>query len=142
MIDLGAVDSLLVGGAVFVFSFVVILILWSLFIRVLFSVFGKSRLYFIPKTLKELFLSIAFIVFLISTALGMYYADPALLSGELLKILEILVIFASVNILVRVMLTGIDVQRKAIKDKSGVYRSIGLLKGTAGLVLYQACSSL
>jgi small-conductance mechanosensitive channel len=136
MIDLTAVDSLLVGGAVFIFSFVMLLIVWSAVVRALFSVFGKSKLYFIPKTLKELFLSISFIVLLISIALGLYYTDPGLLSGEFLKIWEILLIFAVVNILVRVILTGIDVQRKAVKDKSGVYRSIGLLKGTAGMVLY------
>lgn len=136
MIDLGAVDNLLIGGAVFVFSFVMLLILWSALVRALFSVFGKSKLYFIPKTLKELFLSISFIVLLLSVALGLFYTDPSILTGEFLKIWEILLIFAAVNILVRVLLTGIDVQRKAVKDKSGVYRSIGLLRGTAGLVLY------
>ncbi len=136
MIELGAVDNLLVGGAVFVFTFVMLLIIWSAVVRALFSIFGKSKLYFIPRTLKELFLSISFIVLLISVALGMYYTDPTILSGEFLKIWEILLIFAVVNIMVRVILTGIDVQRKAVKDKSGVYRSIGLMKGTAGLVLY------
>jgi small-conductance mechanosensitive channel len=136
MIEIGSFDNLLVGAAVFIFSFVMLLIVWSAVVRALYSVFGKSKLYFIPKTLKELFLSVSFIVFLVSIAVGIFYTDTNLLTGEFLKIWEILLIFAIVNILVRVILTGIDVQRKAIKDKSGVYRSIGLLKGTAGMILY------
>ncbi len=136
MIELGGVDNLLIGGAVFAFSFFVLLILWSAIVRVLFTVLGKSKLYFIPRTLKELFLSVAFILILLSAAIGIYYTDSAILSGELLKIWQILFIFSIVNILARVILTGIDVHQRKVKDKSGIYRSIGLLKGTTGLVLY------
>ncbi len=136
MIGLEGVDNLLIGGAVFAFSFFVLLILWSAIVRILFTILGKSKLYFIPRTLKELFLSVAFILILLSIAIGLYYTDSAILSGELLKIWQILFIFSIVNILARVILTGIDVHQKRVKDKSGIYRSIGLLKGTTGLVLY------
>ncbi len=133
---IGDIDSLVIGAAIFVVSFIVLLILWSAFVRTLFSIFGKSNLYFIPKTLKELFLSVAFIIFLASLALAIMFIDRSLLSGELFKIWQVLVIFAAANIVARVVLTGIDVQHRKAKDRSGVFRSIGLLKGTVGLVLY------
>lgn len=129
-------DSILIGGTIFLGAFLVLLILWSIFLRTLFSVFGKSKFFFIPKTLKELFFSIAFIFVLVSIALAILFVDRELLAGELLKIWEILLIFAVANILVRIVLTGIDVQHKRAKDRSGIYRSIGLLKSTAGIILY------
>jgi len=136
MVELGGVDNLLFGAGVFLLTFIVLTIVWMAFVRTLFSVFGKTKFYFIPKTLKELFLSVAFIFVLISAATGAFYIDKSLLSEEITKIWEILLVFAIVNILVRVILTGIDVQHKKIKDRSGVYRSISLMKGTAGIVLY------
>ncbi len=136
MIELGGVDNLLLGAGVFVFSFLALMLVWSIVIKVLFTLLGKSKLYFIPKTLKELFLSVAFILILISALVGFHYAKSDILAGELFKIWEILLIFAAMNIIVRVILTGIDVHQRNIKDKSGVYRSIGLMKGTAGLLLY------
>jgi len=129
-------DNLVLGGAVLIGSFLVMLVLWSGILRTLFAVFGKSRFYFIPRTLKELFFSIAFIFLLLSAALALLFIDRTLLSGEILKILEILLIFAVANIVVRIVLTGLDVQHKKIKDRSGMYRSIGLLKGTVGILLY------
>lgn len=129
-------DNLVVGGAMLIGSFLVMLILWSAVLRTLFAVFGKSKFYFIPRTLKELFFSIAFIFLLISAALALLFTDRALLSGEVLKIIEILLIFAVANILVRVVLTGLDVHHRKAKDRSGMYRSIALLKGTVGILLY------
>ncbi len=129
-------DMLLAAGAIFFLSFFALLALWSVLIRMLFSALGRSKLFFLPKTLKELFFSIAFIIMLLSLQVAAYFTDRSLLAGELFKIWEILLIFAIANIIVRVVLTGLDVQHKQAKDRSGLYRSIGLLKGTAGLVLY------
>jgi hypothetical protein len=129
-------DALLVGASVFFASFIVLLIVWSAFVRALFSFMGKSKFYFVPKTLKELFFSVAFIIVLASLAMAVGFVDRTLLGGEILKIIEILVIFAIANIVVRVVLTGIDIQHKRTKESSGVFRSIGLLKSTAGILLY------
>lgn len=130
------VDNVIIGACAFIALFVVLLILWSAIVKALFTLLGKSKFFFIPKTLKELFLSIAFIFLILAFILGMSFVDSSLLNGELFKILDILAIFAAANIVVRVVLTGIDVHHKKAKDRSGIYRSIGLLKGTAGLVLY------
>ena len=135
MVDLD-IDNILLGAAALVVSFIILLILWSALVRALFSLLGKSKFFFIPKTLKELFLSVAFIFLIASFTVGVNFVDSSLLATELFKIFEILVIFASANIVVRIVLTGIDVHHKKSKDRSGIYRSIGLLKGTAGLVLY------
>jgi small-conductance mechanosensitive channel len=129
-------DMLIAAGAVFFASFFALLALWSVFVRMLFTALGKSKLFFLPRTLKELFFSIAFILMLLSLQVAAYFTDRSLLAGELFKIWEILLIFAIANIIVRVVLTGLDVQHRQARDRSGLYRSIGLLKGTAGLILY------
>jgi small-conductance mechanosensitive channel len=135
IISLG-VNSIVLGGAIFFVAFLMLLILWSAVVRTLYSVLGKSKFYFIPNTLKELFLSVAFIFLLISAFLAVLFTDRTLLTGEIFKIWEVLLIFAAANIVVRIVLTGLDAQRRIAKDRSGIYRSVGLLKGTAGLVLY------
>ncbi|MBU0532166.1 mechanosensitive ion channel family protein [Candidatus Micrarchaeota archaeon] len=129
-------DSILIGAGLFLGSFIVMLILWSALLKTLFSVFGKSKFFFIPKTLKELFFSVSFIFVLLSGALAILFIDRNLLGGEALKILQILVIFAIANIVARVVLTGIDIHHKRAKDRSGIFRSIGLLKSTVGIILY------
>jgi small-conductance mechanosensitive channel len=129
-------ESLVIGAGVFIVSFLVLLVLWSALIRALFSFLGRSKFYFIPKTLKELFLSVALIFLLVSAYVAVLFTDRELLTNELFKIWEILIIFAAANITVRIVLTGLDVQHRQAKDRSGVYRSVGLLKGTVGLVLY------
>ncbi|MBD3210722.1 mechanosensitive ion channel [Candidatus Micrarchaeota archaeon] len=131
-----SVNQVLMGGGIFTASFLVMLIVWSALLRTIFSVMGKSKFYFVPRTLKELFFSFAFIFVLLSLAVAVAFVDRGLLSGEILKILEILIIFAVANIVVRLVLTGIDVQQKRAKDRSGIYRSIGLVKSTAGIILY------
>ncbi|MBN1170303.1 mechanosensitive ion channel [Candidatus Micrarchaeota archaeon] len=130
------VDSILIGAGALIASFVILIIIWSAIIRALFTLLGKSKFFFIPKTLKELFLSVAFIFLIASFMVGTGFVDKALLDNAFFKILDILAIFAVANIIVRVVLTGIDVHHKKSRDRTGIYRSIGLLKGTAGLVLY------
>ncbi|MFZ5501052.1 MAG: mechanosensitive ion channel domain-containing protein, partial [Candidatus Micrarchaeota archaeon] len=103
---------------------------------VLFSVLGRSRLFFIPRTLKELFLTMAFIIALVSAELVSLLVDRTLIADELFKIWQVLLVFAISNVFVRVVLTGLDFQYRKSKDRSGLYRSIGLMKGTIGIVLY------
>jgi small-conductance mechanosensitive channel len=129
-------DALLVGASVFFASFIVLIIAWSAFVKTLFSIMGRSKFYFVPKTLKELFFSVAFIITLVSLAMAVAFVDRSLLDGDLLKIFEILIIFAIANIVVRVVLTGIDTQHRRSRESSGVFRSISLLKSTAGILLY------
>lgn len=131
-----ALDSLVVGAGIFVLSFLILIALWSAVIRMLFSFLGKTKFYFIPRTLKELFLSVAFIFMLISAAIAVLLTDKSLLSGELFKMWDVLLIFASANIVVRIVLTGLDAHSRRVKDRSGIYRSVGLLKGTLGFLLY------
>jgi len=133
---LSGVDPIIAAGLVFLISFAALLVLWSAFVRALFSVIGKSSLFFIPKTLKELFFSAAFIMLLASAGIAALLTERSLLSGEMLKIWEILLIFAIANVITRVLLTGLDVQHKKAKDRSGLYRSIGLLRSTTGIILY------
>lgn len=135
-LDMLGLDPALLTGAVFIASFVALLFFWSLFVRLLFSVLGKSGLFFVPKTLKELFLTMAFLIALISLESSALITGRTLLSGEMFKIWQILLIFAVANVFTRVVLTGLDVQHKKAKDRSGMYRSIGLLKSTIGIVLY------
>jgi small-conductance mechanosensitive channel len=135
-LSLPIVNSLISGGAVFLATFLALLFVWSLIVRALHSVFGKSKLYFIPKTLKELFLSIAFVFLLISIYSSVLFVDSVLLKHEIFKVWQILLVFALINIILRVVLTGLDVQYRKTKDRSGIFRSIGLIRGTIGLVLY------
>jgi len=138
MADLSSLgfNSIAIGAGVFIVSFLLLIILWSAVVRALFSFLGRSKFYFIPRTLKELFLSVAFIFMLLSVYLAVLFTDRTLLTGEIFKIWEVLLIFAAANILVRIVLTGLDAHSRRAKDRSGIYRSVGLLKGTAGLVLY------
>lgn len=129
-------DSLVIGAGVFIITFLLLIVLWSAVVRALFSFLGRSKFYFIPRTLKELFLSVAFIFLLLSAYVAVIFTDRTLLTSELFKIWEVLLIFAAANIIVRTVLTGLDAHSRRVKDRSGVYRSVGLLKGTAGIVLY------
>jgi len=129
-------EQILLGAAVFLVSFVALLTAWTAVVQVLFSVMGRSRLFFIPKTLKELFFTMAFIMALISIEIVSLLVDRTLISGEVFKIWQVLLVFAIVNVVVRVVLTGLDFQYRRAKDRSGLYRSIGLLKGTVGIVFY------
>jgi small-conductance mechanosensitive channel len=136
MADILGLDSLAIAAGVFLAVFLVLLGLWSVFVRMLFSAFGKSKLYFLPQTLKELFFSVALVLLLVAVFAASMVVDRALLGAELFKIWEVLLIFALANIVVRVVLTTLDVQHRKAKDRSGLYRSVGLLKSTAGLILY------
>ncbi len=129
-------NSFFVSVLIFIASFVILMAIWSLVIKTIYSILGKSKLYFIPQTLKELFLSIAFILLLLSLYVAVLFTDSTVLRGDLFKVWQILFIFSFINVIVKIVLTGLDVQYKKSKDRSGIYRSIGLLKGTAGLVLY------
>lgn len=135
-ISLPIVNSLISGGVIFLVSFLALLFIWSIIIRALHSVFGKSKLFFIPQSFKELFLSIAFIFLLISLYFSVLFVDSQLLKHELFKVWQILLVFALMNIILRILLTGLDIQYRKTKDRSGIFRSIGLIKGTIGLVLY------
>ena len=73
MIELGGVDNLVFGAVAFIVTFIALILIWAAFVRTLFSVFGKTKFYFIPKTLKELFLSVAFIFILISEIIERYF---------------------------------------------------------------------
>ncbi len=99
------IDNILLGVAAFVLSFIAMLIVWSVLVRTLYSVLGKTKLYFVPKTLKELILSRAFIFFLVSVAIAVSFIDRTLLTGDLFKIWGVLLIFAIANIVARVVLT-------------------------------------
>jgi small-conductance mechanosensitive channel len=131
-----ALDSLLLGGMVMIFSFIALIAVWSLVVKALFSVFGKSKFYFIPNTLKELFLSVSFVFLLLSLYFSLMVIDESVTQHEFFKVWQILLIFTIANIFLRVILTGLDSYYRKSKDRSGIFRSIGLLKGTIGLVLY------
>jgi hypothetical protein len=131
-----SLNLLISGGAIFLVAFLALLFTWSIIIRTLHSVFGKSRFYFIPKTLKELFLSIAFVFLLLSVYFSVLFTDQSLLKHDVFKVWQILFIFALINIVLRIVLNGLDVHYHRTKDKSGIFRSVGLIKGTIGLVLY------
>lgn len=129
-------EQILLGAAVFLVSFVVLLLAWTVIVQLLFSVLGRSRLFFIPRTLKELFFTVAFIMALISVEIVSLLVDSSLISGEVSKIWQVLLVFSIANVIVRVVLTGLDFQYRRAKDRSGLYRSISLLKGTIGIVFY------
>ncbi len=129
-------NEILVALGIFISSFIILLVLWSAVLRGIFSALGRTKYFFIPRTLKELFFSIAFAFLMVSALLSLMSLQTLPLGGELFKIIEILLIFAIANVIARLVLTGLDVQHKKAKDRSGIYRSIGLLKGTVGIMLY------
>jgi small-conductance mechanosensitive channel len=135
-ITLFAVDSLISGGVIFLVSFLAMLFVWSVIVRAMHTLFGNTRFYFFPQTLKELFLSIAFVFLLLSIYSSVLFVDQEILKHEIFKVWQILLVFALINIILRIVLTGLDVQYRKSKDKSGIFRSVGLIKGTIGLVLY------
>lgn len=130
-------NSVIVGAGAFVISFVVLYILWSIFLRFTESFFSRSRLYFIPRLLKEIGRSIMFVILLVSVYFGIHFYDPALLDGTVIKVWGILLILVITEIVVRILLSTLDVYRAKLRGApTFISNRIPLIKRIVGLLIY------
>lgn len=129
-------NTFITGSAVFIITIIVQMLAWSIIHRMLSSSLGKSRLFFVPETLRSMSFSITFVFFLISFYLAVMTADKTMLDNVLFRVWAVLLLFTLVNIALKVILTAVDVHYKKKKDKAGLYRSISLIKSSIGIALY------
>lgn len=130
-------NSAIYGVAAFFVSFFALSILWTLFLRFAESFFSKSRLYFIPRVLKELGLSIFLIFFLLSVYVAVLFYDPSIASGALVKIWGVLLIFVCAEVVVKLILGSFDYfSPRPKKNQSFISNVVPLLKRMAGVLLY------
>ncbi len=132
-----AINSLILGGAAFVVSFLILYILWSIFLRITESFFSRSKLYFIPKLLKEIGRSVLFVILLVSIYFGINFYDPALLDGTVLKVWGILLILVIAEIVASILLSTMDIYRAKLKGApTFISNRIPLLKTIVGIFIY------
>lgn len=135
--EIDALNSLVIGSGVFALSFIVLYILWSIFIRLTESFFSRSKLYFIPKLLKEISRSVLFLILLVSAYFGVYFYDATLMDGTVLKIWGILIILVITEMIASILLSTMDVYRAKLKGApTFVSNRIPLLKTIVALFIY------
>jgi small-conductance mechanosensitive channel len=130
-------NSAVLGSLAFALSFVVLYILWSIVLRIAESFFSRSKLYFIPRLLKEIGRSVLFVILLVSVYFGIHFYDPALLDGTLIKVWGILLILVFTEIIARILLSTMDVYRAKLRGApTFISNRIPLLKTLLGLFIY------
>ena len=131
-------NYLLVGSLVIFFGFLILMVAWSLVVRIFHRTFARSRLYFIPEILRGLTPSVALLSFLVSLYFAILFTDVAVFDNPLFKVWGILVIFIIVNIIAKILLSTIDLYYKKVKSReiAPLYRSLPVIKSAAGFVLY------
>ncbi len=130
-------NSLIIGAGVFAASFVILYIVWSVFLRIMESFFSKSKLYFIPRLMKEISRSVLFLILLLSVYFGIYFYDAALLDGTILKVWGILIILVITETIASILLSTMDVYRAKLKGApTFISNRIPLLKTIVALFIY------
>jgi len=143
MAEVDIFNSAVLGVAAFLVSFIVLYILWSIVIRVFQALFSRSKLYFIPRLMKELGRSIFFLILLVSIYLGVFFYDASLIEGTPVKILGVLLILTLAEIASRILLGTIDVYRQKLKGApTFLSNRIPLLKRIVGLIIYATAALL
>jgi len=130
-------NSVVIGAGAFAASFIILYIAWSVFLRLTQSFFAKSKLYFIPKLLKEIGRSVIVVILLVSIYFGIHFYDPALLDGTLVKVWGILLILVVTEIVAKILLSTMDVYRAKLRGApTFISNRIPLLKRIVGLLIY------
>lgn len=130
-------NSAVIGAGAFIASFIVLYMLWSIFLKIIESLFSKSRLYFIPKLLKEIGRSIIFVILLVSVYFGIHFYDYTVLDGTIIKVWGILLILVITEIVARILLSTMDVYRAKLRGApTFISNRIPLLKTVLGLFIY------
>jgi len=143
MAEVDVFNSAVLGVVVFILSFIVLYILWSVVLRIFQSLFSKSKMYFIPRLMKELGRSIFFLILLVSAYFGIMVYDSTLIEGTPIKIWGVLLILTLAEILSRILLGTIDVYRQKLRGApTFISNRIPLLKRIIGLIIYVAAAVL
>lgn len=131
-------NDILFGSAALVFAFFVGILFWTVILRIVDKAFRKSRLYFIPEIFRGITSSIAFVVFLVSIYISIFFIDPTILALPLFKIWGIVLIFVLANIFAKTILGLIDInyRKSKVKEVVPLYRSLPMLKSAISIVLY------
>jgi len=130
-------DSLFLGIAAFLISFVVLYIAWGIILRIMDSVFSRSKFYFIPKLLKEIGRSVIFLMILVSAYFGVHFYDATLLDETILKVWGIILILAVTETIARLLLSTMDVYKSKLRGAPTFFSNrIPLLKTLVGLFTY------
>lgn len=130
-------DSLAMGAGAFLVSFIILYILWGIVLRIMDSVFSRSKFYFIPKLLKDIGRSVIFLFLLISAYFGIHFYDSSLLDTTVLKIWGILVILVVTEMMVRILLSAMDIYKSKMKGAPSFFSNrIPLLKTIVALFIY------
>jgi len=131
------IDSIIVGIGAFLLSFIVLYLIWGIMLRIMDSVFSRSKFYFIPRLLKELGRSVIFLILLISAYLGVYFYQPGLLDATVVKVWGTLLILVMTEIIVRILLSAMDIYKTRLRGAPSFFSNrIPLLKTIIALFIY------
>lgn len=130
-------NSIIYGFGAFMISFVALSIFWSMFLKLAESFFSKSKLYFLPKVLKEVNRSIFLAVLLISIYLGIIAYDSTLTDNALMKVWGVILIIVMTEIIAKVLLSTLDhYYIKSRKSPTFLSNALPLMKRVIGVLLY------
>jgi len=130
-------NSILLGGGAFVVSFIILYIIWGILLRIMDSVFSKSKFYFIPRLMKEISRPVLFLIFLVSIYFGIYFFNAALLDETVLKVWGILVILVITEMVARLLLSALDVYKTKLRTApTFISNRIPLFKTIVALFIY------
>ncbi len=133
----GPFGSALYGLGAFLISFILVSVFWSMFLKIAESFFSKSKLYFLPKILKEVNRSIFLAVLLISIYIGVLFYDAILVDGAIMKIWGVLLIIVLSEIVAKVILSAIDhYYTKSRKAPTFISNALPMMKRIIGVILY------
>lgn len=130
-------NSIIIGGGAFIVSFIILYIVWGVLLKILDSVFSKSKFYFIPRIMKEISRPVLFLIFLVSVYFGIYFFNSTLLDETVLKVWGILVILVITEMVARLLLSALDVYKTKLKTApTFISNRIPLFKTIVALFIY------
>lgn len=133
-----SLDNILLGFASFVGLFLILLFSWLFVIKILKNLTQKSKFYFIPQILGGTTPSFVFLAILVSLYFVILVWAKEIFEQPASKIILLLILFSAINLITRFILSIIDFHYAKNKNlrQSWIYRSLPLLKSTAGIILY------
>jgi|GEM_PF-919632 len=128
-----------VGIGAFLASFIILEILWRTLVKIVETVLSKTRFYFLPRILNKLSFSATVVFILVALYFGVLFADRTLLDHTIFKVWNVLLIFAIINVILKLIFSALDIyyeKRKRSRDIWGFYRRIPVIKSAIGFLLY------
>jgi len=132
-------NMLVIGIGAFLASFIILEILWRTLVRIIETVLSKTRFYFLPRIMVSLSFPVTMVFIIVSFYFGILFADEALLDNVIFKVWSVLLIFAILNVILKLIFSSMDIyyeKKKKSKDRWGFYRRIPLIKSAIGFLLY------